>query len=178
MKLIENNDLRQRAKQVKLAVFDVDGIMTDGGLYLLADGSEIKTFNTLDGLGIKLLQKNGIATAIITGRSSAQVAQRAKALGINYVLQHRDDKLAALNEICQKHNYQLDECAYIGDDLPDLAAINAVAFGVSVPNAHPFVLKHCDWITTRSGGQGAAREFCEAILDAQDKLQATYNEYM
>jgi 3-deoxy-D-manno-octulosonate 8-phosphate phosphatase (KDO 8-P phosphatase) len=178
MKVIENNNLRQKVKQVKLAVFDVDGIMTDSGLYLLADGSEIKTFNTLDGLGIKLLQQSGVATAIITGRSSPQVAQRANALGISYVLQHRDDKLAALNEICQTHNYQLGECAYIGDDLPDLAAIKAVAFGASVPNAHPFVLEHCDWVTSRSGGQGAAREFCEAILDAQGNLQAAYNEYM
>ncbi len=178
MKIIENDDLRQKVKQVKLAVFDVDGIMTDGSLFLLADGSEIKTFNTLDGLGIKLLQKHGIATAIITGRSSPQVAQRAKALGINYVLQHRDDKLQGLKEICLEHDYQLSECAYIGDDLPDLAAIKAVAFGASVPNAHPFVLKHCDWCTQRSGGKGAAREFCEAILDAQDKLDSAYNEYL
>ncbi len=177
MKHIENKELRNKAKNIRLAVFDVDGIMTDGSLYLLADGSEIKTFNTLDGLGIKLLQKHGIATGIITGRSSPQVAQRAKALGINYVLQHRDDKLEALKEICDTHQFQLNECAYIGDDLPDLAAIKAVAFGASVPNAHPYVLKHCNWCTERSGGQGAAREFCEAILEAQDKLNSAYDEY-
>lgn len=178
MKRIEDSKIRHQANQVKLAVFDVDGIMTDGSLYLLADGSEIKTFNTLDGLGIKLLQTNGIATAIITGRSSAQVQQRAQSLGVNFVLQNRDDKLQALKEICQQHGYQLNECAYIGDDLPDLAAIRAVAFGASVPNGHPLVLQHCDWATSRAGGKGATREFCEAILEAQGKLDAVYEAYL
>ncbi|NQZ33183.1 MAG: HAD hydrolase family protein [Oceanospirillaceae bacterium] len=177
MKRISDTATRNNASQVKLAVFDVDGIMTDGGLYFTVDGSEIKTFNTLDGLGIKLLQKNNIQTAIITGRSSPQVAQRAKSLGINYVLQGRDDKLLALKEICKEHNFTLEDCAYIGDDLPDLSAIKAVAFGATVPNAHPLVLEHSQWCTSRTGGNGAAREFCEAILDAQNLLQQAYDEY-
>lgn len=177
MKRISDTATREQARQVKLAVFDVDGIMTDGGLYFAADGSEIKTFNTLDGLGIKLLQKNHIKTAIITGRSSPQVAQRAKALGINFVLQGRDDKLLALKEICQEQSFTLQDCAYIGDDLPDLSAIKAVAFGATVPNAHPLVLEQSQWCTARTGGNGAAREFCEAILDAQNLLQQSYDEY-
>lgn len=178
MNRIEQTATRNKAQQVKLAVFDVDGIMTDGGLHLLSDGTEIKTFNTLDGLGLKLLKKSGIATAIITGRSSPQVEQRAAALGVDYLLQSRDDKLQALQEICHTHRYQLSECAYIGDDLPDLAAIRAVSFGATVPNAHPLLLAHCDWSTSRRGGQGAAREFCEAILEAQGKLEQVYSEYL
>ena len=151
--------------------------MTDGSLLFCADGTEIKTFNTLDGLGIKLLQKNGVATAIITGRSSVQVTQRAKSLGISYVLQGRDDKLLALQEICAEQHYQLDECAYIGDDLPDLSAIKAVAFGATVPNAHPLVIDQSQCCSSRPGGKGAAREFCEAILEAKGLLQQTYDEY-
>ena len=160
MKRISNPALAQRARQVKLAVFDVDGIMTDGSLNLLADGSEIKTFNTLDGLGLKLLQSNGIQTAIITGRSSPQVEQRASSLGVNFLLQNRDDKLQALKEICSDSGHTLQQCAYIGDDLPDLAAIRAVAFGATVPNGHPLLIEQAHWCTSRSGGSGAAREFC------------------
>jgi len=177
MKRISDKITRQKAAQVKLAVFDVDGIMTDGSLSFAADGSEIKTFNVLDGLGIKLLQKNNIATAIITGRSSNQVIARAKSLGITHLLQGREDKLLALKEICSEHNYSLSECAYIGDDLPDLSAIKAAAFGATVPNAHPLVIDQSDWHTSLPGGKGAAREFCEAILEAQNSLQSTYDEY-
>lgn len=178
MKRITSPIIRSKAQQVKLAVFDIDGIMTDGSLYLLSDGLEIKQFNTLDGLGIKLLQRNAIATAVITGRSSPQVAQRAAALGIDFVLQGRDDKLEALLEICQANSYQLSQCAYIGDDLPDLAAIRAVAFGATVPNAHSLLFDHCDWCTSRRGGDGAGREFCEALLDAQGLLEDTYKDYL
>ena len=178
MKRIEDSAILEKARKVKLAVFDVDGIMTDGGLHMLGDGSEIKTFNTLDGLGLKLLMHNNIKTAIITGRSSNQVAQRASSLGVNYLLQGRDDKLVALKEICQQHNFKLEECAYIGDDLPDLAAIKAVVFGVTVPNAHPLLKEHADWCTDRSGGSGAAREFCEAILDAQNLIDTTYQAFL
>jgi len=177
MKTISDKNIRQKAAQVKLAVFDVDGIMTDGSLSFTADGSEIKTFHVLDGLGIKLLQKNNIATAIITGRSSEQVSARAKSLGVTFLLQGREDKLLALREICSEHNYALNDCAYIGDDLPDLSAIKAFALGATVPNAHPLVIEQSDWCTSLPGGSGAAREFCEAILEAQDKLQQTYNEY-
>ena len=175
---ITNKNTREKARNITLAVFDVDGIMTDGGLHLLSDGSEIKTFNTLDGLGLKMLQSNNIKTAIITGRTSQQVAQRAQSLGVNFLQQGREDKLSALKEICDEQNIPLANCAYIGDDLPDLSAIKAVAFGVCVPNGHPFVIEHSDWCTSKSGGQGAAREFCEAILDAQGKLNSTYAEFL
>ncbi|MEM5530674.1 HAD hydrolase family protein [Gammaproteobacteria bacterium AS21] len=178
MKKVTDEQLIKALQNVTLAVFDVDGIMTDGSLSLLADGSEIKTFNTLDGQGLKMLHNNGIKTAIITGRTSPQVQQRAQSLGVSYLIQGREDKLSALQQICDEHHISLSQCAYIGDDLPDLAAIKAVAFGASVPNGHPFVISHCDWCTSRSGGKGAAREFCEAILEAQNKLTSTLNEFL
>ena len=169
--------LKQRIQSIRLAVFDVDGILTDGSLYFLPDGQEVKAFNTLDGLGIKLLQKAGIKTAIITGRSSSQVSMRAKALGVNWLVQGREDKLTALEEIWHESGDSAATTAYIGDDLPDLAAIITVAFGVSVPNGHPVVCKEADWCTSRRGGEGAAREFCEVLLSAQGKLTGLIEEF-
>lgn len=169
---------KQQLQQVKLAVFDVDGVLTDGHLNFLPDGQEVKSFNTLDGLGIKLLAKAGIETAIITGRRSPQVEKRAQSLGIKYLQQGREDKLTALQELWQKTDYDAASTAYIGDDLPDLAAIRAVAFGATVNGGHPFVKQHADWCTTRIAGQGAGREFCETILAAQNKLQSLYDEYL
>ncbi|KAA0874060.1 KdsC family phosphatase [Nitrincola tapanii] len=167
-----SNALIERLQPVKLVVFDVDGVLTNGQLLFLPDGQEIKTFNTLDGLGIKLLHQAGLKTAIITGRSSSQVTMRAKALGITYLLQGREDKLDALTEIWKESGESARTTAYIGDDLPDLSAITTVAFGASVPNGHPLVCAEADWCTRRSGGEGAAREFCETILSAQGKLQS------
>ena len=173
------NELQtQKLAQIKLAVFDVDGVLTDGKLNFLADGSEVKNFNTLDGLGIKLLAQSGIKTAIITGRSSPQVERRATALGIDYLYQGREDKITALRELWQDTGFNADQTAYIGDDLPDLAAIRAAAFGATVNGGHPFVAEHADWSTTRTAGNGAGREFCETILAGQGKLEALYQEYL
>jgi 3-deoxy-D-manno-octulosonate 8-phosphate phosphatase (KDO 8-P phosphatase) len=173
-----SEQLINKLQQVKLAVFDVDGVLTDGKLNFLADGSEVKNFNTLDGLGIKLLALSGIKTAIITGRSSPQVERRAKALGIDYLYQGREDKLTALKELWQDTQFNADQTAYIGDDLPDLAAIRAVAFGATVNGGHHFVAQHADWCTGRKAGNGAGREFCETILAAQGKLETLYEEYL
>ncbi len=169
--------LREALSNIRLAVFDVDGILTDGRLNFLADGREVKSFHTLDGLGIKLLHRCGIETAIITGRRSPQVEQRAEALGITYLRQGREDKLVALDELWQTSRHNAADTAYIGDDLPDLAAIRACAFGACVPNGHPLVRKEADWCSSAAGGKGAAREFCELILAAQGKLSAIYDEY-
>lgn len=178
MHTILNPKKRAHAAAATLVVFDVDGIMTDGGLHFLPDGQEVKMFNTLDGLGIKLLQAAGIETGIITGRQSPQVELRAKALGMNYLFQARDDKLEALKEIWASSTHSAETTAYMGDDLPDLSAIRAVALGATVPNGHPFVLKHADWCTERTGGYGAVREFCEAILEASGKLETAYEGYL
>ncbi|MCV6591072.1 MAG: HAD hydrolase family protein [Marinobacterium sp.] len=170
--------LAEKAASVRLAVFDVDGILTNGQLLFTADGHEVKQFNTLDGLGIKLLQKAGIESAIITGRRSPQVEQRARALGITWVEQGREDKLTALQELWQRSGHSARTTAYIGDDLPDLAAIRAASFGACVPNGHPLVQQHADWVTHRCGGEGAAREFCEFILQAQGRLDKILNNYL
>ncbi|WP_232846414.1 HAD family hydrolase [Amphritea pacifica] len=170
--------LIEQLKQIRLAVFDVDGVLTDGKLNFLADGTEVKNFNTLDGLGIKLLSQAGIKSAIITGRRSPQVERRAEALGIDYLYQGREDKLTALQELWQDTGFSAAQTAYIGDDLPDLAAIRAVAFGATVNGGHQFVAAHADWCTSRTAGKGAGREFCETILAGQGKLEALYREYL
>ncbi|WP_415906069.1 KdsC family phosphatase [Neptuniibacter sp. QD72_48] len=165
-------------KNITLAVFDVDGILTSGQLLFLPNGQEVKQFNTLDGLGLKLLMEAGIETAIITGRSSPQVELRSKSLDINYLYQGREDKLIALEELWSSTSHNALTTAYIGDDLPDLSAIRHCAFGASVPNGHEFVKQHADWCSTRRGGEGAAREFCEHILEAQGKLKQLHAKYL
>lgn len=173
-----SSELQQKAADIRLVVFDVDGILTDGALYFLADGTEIKPFNVQDGLGIKFLGRSGIATAIITGRSSPQVEMRAETLGIDYLEQGREDKLVALKELWSRTGFSAEQTAYIGDDLPDLSAIRTVAFGATVPNGHPLVQEHADWITQAHGGRGAVRELCETLLDAQGKLEPLLERYL
>lgn len=173
-----NIELLERARKVQLAVFDVDGVLTDGQLIFTADGGEAKAFSTLDGQGIKMLQRSGILTAIITGRTSPVVERRATNLGIEHLAQGREDKLTALNELLEKLGIKLEEVAYLGDDLPDLGAIRAVSLGIAVANADGFVRQHADAVTSARGGYGAAREFCEFILHAQDKLLAIQNTYL
>lgn len=172
-----SSTLKQRLQAIRLVVFDVDGVLTNGALNFLPDGQEVKSFNTLDGLGIKMLQLAGIKTAIITGRSSPQVSMRAKALGIDWLIQGREDKLIALEEIWKESGESATTTAYMGDDLPDLSAITTVAFGATVPNGHPFVCKHADWCSTRRGGEGAVRELCELILCEQSKLDRLFEAY-
>lgn len=174
----DDNNFIKKAQTIKLAVFDVDGVMTDGKLYFLPDGSEFKSFNTLDGLGIKMLMAAGINTAIITGRSSKTVEKRAHDLGIPYYMHGREDKLVALNELLIKLNIQHHETAYLGDDLPDLSAICKVGIGMAVANANDFVKQHAIATTHAKGGEGAVREFCECLLAAQGKLSALQQQYL
>ncbi|MDF2182185.1 HAD hydrolase family protein [Neptuniibacter sp. CAU 1671] len=171
-------ELTAKLQNIRLVVFDVDGILTNGQLLMLPDGQEVKQFNILDGLGIKLLMQAGIETAIITGRRSPQVEQRAKSLGINHLRQSREDKLTALTELWQETGHTAESTAYMGDDWPDLSAIRACTVGATVPNGHPLVQQHADWCSSRSGGTGAAREFCELILSAQGKLDALAEAYL
>ncbi|MGJ8513703.1 3-deoxy-D-manno-octulosonate 8-phosphate phosphatase KdsC [Carnimonas sp. R-84981] len=159
--------LATRAAAIKLLALDVDGVLTDGTLIYSADGGESKCFTTQDGLGIKLLLEHGIEVAIITGRRSAMVERRAEELGIQRLIQGRDDKLTALREVCQASGIELAACAYCGDDLPDLGAISAAGLGVSVPNAPAYVRDRADYVTERPGGQGAVRELSELLLTAQ-----------
>lgn len=168
----------ERAKKIKLAVFDVDGVMTDGRLYFLPDGTEFKTFNTLDGLGIKMLMQMGIQTAVITGRSSIVVENRVKNLGIQHYFHGREDKLTALDELLAKTSFNYEHVAYLGDDLPDLPAIRKAGIGMAVANANDFVKQHALAVTEAKGGKGAVREFCERILLAREQLETLQQQYL
>lgn len=165
------------ARGIKLLVLDVDGVLTDGGLYFGASGEQLKRFSILDGLGIKLLADCQIKTAIITGRSSDIVKQRAAELNIAHVIQGREDKLQALQELLRQLNVSQSETAYVGDDLPDLAAINFCQFGVAVANAHSEVKKNANWVCQRRGGNGAVREVADILLQANGNYAAIIAQY-
>lgn len=171
-------ELAQRARAVRLLVLDVDGVLSDGQLYFSNSGDELKTFSTLDGLGIKLLQQSGVAVAIITGRQSELLARRAANLGITHLAQGREDKLTALDELRERLQLDYADIAYLGDDLPDLAAIRRVGLGMTVASGHHFVKAHAHWQTSASGGHGAVREACELIMAAQGNLEAALQQFL
>ena len=175
-------DLIKKAGQVKLLILDVDGILSNGQIIYAADGIETKAFNVQDGVGIKSLNRYGILTAIITGRSSSIVDKRASEIGIDYVIQGRDDKLSALNELLSMLNPTLHitaiDCAYMGDDLPDIKAMQSVGFAATVPNAHAEVINRSDMVTTREGGHGAVREVCDLILKGHGHYQDFISSYI
>ncbi len=173
-----SSDVLEKLKSIKLLALDVDGILSDGTLYFSANGDEVKGFSILDGLGIKLLQDSGVIVAIITGRTSPLTERRATNLGIKHIAQGREDKKTALLELCGKLNIEANDCAYMGDDLPDLSAIRHCAVGFTVPNAHWFVRQHADYCTLATGGKGAVREVCGIILHAKDMLKSTLEAYL
>jgi len=170
--------IKDKAKKIQLLALDVDGVMTDGKIYFSAQGDELKAFSILDGQGIKTLLSNNIQVAIITGRTSPLTARRARDLGINLILQGREDKKIALQELSDELGISFDKIAYIGDDLPDLSAIISSGLGVTVPNGQFFVKEHADHCTKAHGGQGAVREVCDLILDAQDLLENIHKAYL
>ena len=163
----------QKAESIKLVVLDVDGVMTDGTLtYASAAESESKSFNVKDGLGIKLLQRQGIKVAIITGRLSEAVERRAQELEIKMLVQGRDDKGAALRELLDSMALDYSTVAYMGDDLPDLAALRLAGLATCPCDATEAVLKLADWVAPVAGGRGAVRALCDFILTAQGHLPA------
>ncbi len=162
-------ELLQRAATIKLAVFDVDGTLTDGRLWYGEDGHETKVFHVHDGLGLKLLPAYGVTVAIITARISHPVALRAEELDIAHVYQGQSDKRACLLELIDALNLTPAQVAYVGDDLPDLPAMRVAGLAVAVANAHPWVAEQAHWQTRRAGGEGGAREVCDLILHAQGK---------
>jgi len=168
---VAQNILTQ-AKQIKLLVCDVDGVFSDGRIYLGNDGEELKAFHTKDGFGIKALGSSGVDVAIITGRRSAIVANRMSALNVKHIVQGQEDKLPALIELAKQLNLSANEIAYIGDDIPDLACILHVGLGVAVQDAHPSVLTNADYKTFVRGGFGAVREVCDLIMQSQDTLDS------
>jgi len=164
--------VRERARQVRLMAFDVDGVLTDGRLWYTEQGEYCKSFHALDGHGLRLLREGGIAVALVTGRESAIVARRAGELGIGLVYQNARDKLQVLGEIAQSCGLDLSETGFMGDDLIDLAALQRVGFAASVPSAPAYVAQAAHWICSREGGAGAARECCDLLLAAQGRLGA------
>lgn len=171
-------DFAQIARQIRLLVLDVDGVLTDGRLYYGTDGGEWKAFNTLDGHGIKMLQKTGVHVAIITGRSSEPVARRARELGVELLKQGREDKLVALQELLQEHPVALKNIAFMGDDFPDLTAMTRIGLPLTVPNAHPLVKQNAAWQSQARGGEGAVREACEMLMQAQDTYNSAVTAYL
>lgn len=173
-----NPELRERAARIKLLLLDVDGVLTDGKLYFGNSGEEFKTFNTLDGHGIKLLQKTGVKVGIITGRTSNLVARRAKDLGIEILVQGREDKWDALQEILREHPVALEEIAFIGDDWPDLGIMTRVGLALTVANAHFSVAARSHWQSKERGGEGAVRSACDLIMQAQGTFEKALAEYL
>ena len=159
-------ELLLKAQGIQLAFFDVDGVLTDGGLYFSASGESIKRFHVLDGHGIKLLQKIGITPVVITGRDAKALRVRLEALGIVHAYFGVDNKLAAAQSSLEKLQLGWEEAAVIGDDWPDLALMQRCRFCAAPPNAHDEVLARVDYVTRRAGGHGAAREFCDLLLIA------------
>lgn len=163
--------LLQRLAPLELMVFDVDGVLTDGTLYYGDHGETLKAFNVLDGHGLKWLHAAGIATALISGRSSSIVERRAEDLGIDAVLQGIDDKRAALDQLLARLGKTLRVTGFMGDDILDVPVMRRVGFAATVPHAANGVAAHAHWMSARAGGRGAVREVCELILSAQGKLE-------
>ncbi|MDO9025626.1 HAD-IIIA family hydrolase [Zwartia sp.] len=162
--------LRERLARIKLMVFDVDGVLTDGSLWYGEHGEVFKRFSALDGHGLKMLTTSGIKVALVTGREGPIVDRRAAELGLSDVLQNVRDKGAALGELVTRYRLTLEQAGFMGDDLIDLPAMQRAGFAASVPNAPAYVTQTAHWVATSSGGQGAARECCDLILAAQGRL--------
>ena len=177
---MENIKNQALAKSIKLIIFDVDGVLTDGSLYFDNSGSEYKAFNSKDGHGIRLILENGIEVALITGRTSELLKHRAENLKIkpNLIYQGYRDKLPAYADLLKKTGFKKEQIAYVGDDVIDLPIMSQVGFSIAVNDANWFVKDNCDWVTSLSGGKGAVREVCEFLLNAQGKLDKLYNDYL
>ncbi len=163
-----SDEIIQKAKEIKLVIFDVDGVLTDGGLYFTDDGREMKKFNVKDGLGISMLIQSGIEVAVITGRNSVIVAERMRSLGVNHVYQGRLNKIETYNNL--KEALQIDDTqvAFVGDDVIDLPIMTECALGIAVADAHDDVLDKASCVVDKNGGAGAARAVCDLVMFAQN----------
>jgi 3-deoxy-D-manno-octulosonate 8-phosphate phosphatase (KDO 8-P phosphatase) len=170
--------LAARIKPLRLVAFDVDGVLTDGGLYLSDSGEEFKRFNSLDGHGLKMLKASGVELAIITGRTSKCVELRARNLGITRLYQGVEDKLAVMQSLLVDMNLAPEAAAFMGDDVVDLPVLRRVGLALSVPAAPQMVRDHAHYVSQREAGYGAVREVCELILGAQGTLDAQLAPYL
>ncbi len=165
------------AQDVRVAFFDVDGVLTDGGLLFSGEGEVLKRFNTLDGHGLKLLQKAGITPAVVTGRDSPALRLRLSNLGVTHARFGTEDKVPAAEAILKELGLQWHQAAAMGDDWPDLPVMRRSAFACAPANAHDEVLAVADWITPRSGGEGAVRQLCDLLLAARGAYAGLLAEY-
>lgn len=171
-------DPKERARAIELVIFDVDGVLTDGSLFLGDDGQEYKAFNSRDGHGMVMLRESGVTLAVITGRQSEVVRIRMESLGIEHVYQGRRDKLPAYEALKERVGVRDTQVAYVGDDVVDLPVMRRAGLAIAVADAHPLVLEHAHWQTQAAGGRGAARDVCELLLEAQGKLEGLYARYL
>lgn len=162
--------VRQRAQNIRLVAFDVDGVLTDGSLLYNEAGEQLKRFNALDGHGLKMLKQSGIRVVLITGRSGSIVMRRAADLGIDLVYQDARNKDQLISTIASDQSLNLEQIAYLGDDIIDLQAMQKVGLAVSVPHAPIYIQQAAHWVTTVNGGFGAARELADIILASQGLL--------
>lgn len=165
-----------KAQGIRLAFFDVDGVLTDGGLYMSEQGESLKRFSILDGLGLKLLDRAGITPVVITGRDSGALRARLKALGVTHAHFGTEFKRPAAEATLATLGLDWSQAAAMGDDWPDLPVLARCAFSVAPPNAHPEVLKQADHVTRAVGGHGAAREFCDLLLVASGRYAELLQE--
>jgi len=171
-------NLEARAKNIRLAIFDVDGVLTSGKLFYGPEGIEYKAFHVQDGQGIKYLQQSGVEIGIITACTTAIVAKRMQDLGIIHVYMGAKQKVAAYEELKAKLHLEDEQIAYMGDDIPDLPLISRVGLSMTVPNAPAILQKHAHAVTRAKGGKGAAREMCELIMQAQGTLEPLIQSHL
>lgn len=171
-------DIQSKAASIRLVVFDVDGVLTNGELFIGDDGQEYKAFSSKDGHGMVMLQDSGVQIAIITGRSSEVVRIRMQSLGIQHVFQGKREKLPAYEELKQVTGLSDAQIAYVGDDVVDLPVMTRVGLAIAVQDAHPLTKQHAHWVTGSGGGRGAAREACEMIMAAQGTLESALQAYL
>lgn len=175
---MHSDDILAKAQAVRLVVFDVDGVLTDGGLYFGDDGQEYKAFHSRDGHGMKMLLRSGVDIAVITGRTSRVVIHRMANLGVQHVYQGQTDKLPAFLSLLHKLGLESRQAAFAGDDVVDLPIMLQAGFAVAVQDAHPLVKERAHWCTPHGGGRGAARDLCEFIMEAQGTLQDQLSRYL
>ena len=173
-----SDEVAERAAKIRLLIFDVDGVLTDGRLYFDDNGIESKAFHSLDGHGMKMLRDGGVEMAIITGRQSDTVKYRMENLGIWLVHQGQRDKRPAYHALLEQLKLSPEQVAYMGDDVVDLPVMTQVGLAIATADAHSMVLKHAHWVTEKNGGAGAARNACEMLLHAQGKLEAMLQSYI
>lgn len=170
MAALEIAAVRQRASKIRCLFLDIDGVLTDGKLYLGPNGEETKTNYVRDGYGIKLALRQGLQVAVISGRPSETMRQRLKFLGVEHIALDTEDKEPAYLRICAELGLSDDECAHIGDDMPDVPLLRRVGLAMTVSDAHDCALTHAHWVSRYTGGHGAVREAIDLILAAQQRL--------